>query len=189
VALDDLCGAHPRALRDFEEIQPQALVVAGGDAPAPAAAAGGLEPVQHRRQPPPELGLRQPHRIVVHHQRAKRRHHLDDAGDSGIAEPVRQRHDQPAQVLVDAVAELDDQRRVAAGKEANVRRYGLDLARHRLDLGLSLLRLRGVLASSTRHSCSVRATSLLRSGSTIVLAFALRWGVAAPRNIVRSSYR
>ena len=59
-------------------------------------------------------------RIVVHHQRAKGRHHLHHAGDSGLFQPVRQRHDEPAQALVDAIAELDDEGGVAAGKEAGL---------------------------------------------------------------------
>jgi hypothetical protein len=33
---------------------------------------------------------------------------------------VRQRHDEPAQALVDAIAELDDEGAVAAGKEAGL---------------------------------------------------------------------
>ena len=55
--------------------------------------------------------------IVVHHERAKGRHHLHHAGNGGGLELLRQRQHQRAQACIDAIAELHHQRGVAGGQK------------------------------------------------------------------------
>ncbi len=68
-----------------------------------------------------QVRMRKLQGIVVHHERAEGRHHLDDAGEPGGLQLLPQRQHQRAQVRVDAVAELHDQGRVAGGEKAGLR--------------------------------------------------------------------
>jgi hypothetical protein len=79
VALCDLSRSEPRALRDVGQIEAEARIVAGGNAPATAGALGRLEAIQQRREAALQLRLLQLERIVVHQKRAECRHRLDHA--------------------------------------------------------------------------------------------------------------
>ena len=58
--------------------------------------------------------------IIVHHERAEGRHHLDDARRPGGVQLLRQRKDECAQVRIDAVAEFDNEGRVTGGEKAGL---------------------------------------------------------------------
>jgi hypothetical protein len=109
-----------RAGSDVGQVEAQALVVAGWNAPVAAGAFGSLQARQQRREAVLQLRLGEPHRVVMHHERAEGRHGLDHAGDGGLLQAMRQGEHQPAQGPVDPVAELHDQRGIAGGQKAGV---------------------------------------------------------------------
>ena len=115
--LDHLRGREIGARRDIGEIGRDAFVVADRQAPGPP---GGLARAQALRQlgdPRGQRRVRQQQRIVVDHERAERRHAFDDAGDLRLGETPRQRQHQRAEPAIDAVAELDAERRIACRKQ------------------------------------------------------------------------
>ena len=121
VALDDLGDAEAGALGDLGEIEAEALIVAGGDAPAPACDLGGLQALQQRRDGVLQIRMGKLQGIVVHHERAEGRHHLDDAREPRGLQLLPQRQHERAQVRIDTVAELHDQGRIAGGEKAGLR--------------------------------------------------------------------
>ncbi len=121
VALDDLGDAETHTRSNIGKVETDALVVAHWQAPVPARLFARRDAVDQRSDARLQLGLRQPDRIVVHHQRAEGRHHLDDARHGQVAQFLRQRHHAPAELAVDAIAELNDQRGVAAGQKLELR--------------------------------------------------------------------
>ena len=110
-------GRHAGAAGGVLEVRSDLGVVADGQPPEPARA-------RDRRRIGDEVGYatRQriepdPRRVEADHQGSKRRDSFDDPGDRGDGEPVGECKDSFVELQIDAVAELDHQRRVAIGED------------------------------------------------------------------------
>jgi hypothetical protein len=120
VALDDLGGAEAGAPGNVGEIEAEARVVTGRNAPTPTGDRGSFQVEQKRLDCVLQIRMAELQGIVVHHEGAKGRHHLDNAGKPGGVQLLPQCQDERAQMCIDAVAELDHESRIAGGEEAGL---------------------------------------------------------------------
>src|SRR5580692_10204563 len=60
-------------------------------------------------------------RIIVDHQGAERRDRLDDAIEPDFIKPPRQTQNEGTDLAINAVAKLNDKRRIAGGQNLKVR--------------------------------------------------------------------
>ena len=103
--------------RNVCEIGSKLGVVAGRQAPLAACLLDDGPRVFHQCDDAGDKSIRPDHqRIVMHHEGTIRRHSFDDALDMAFVEPAGERQDEGAEFSIDAIAELDDERRVAGGQ-------------------------------------------------------------------------
>ena len=111
------CGRHAGAAGGVGEVRSDLAVVADGQPPEPARARGRRRIGEQAGYAPRERVEADPRRIEADQKGSKRRDSLDDPGDRSGGEPVREREDSVVERQIDAVAELDHQRRVAIGED------------------------------------------------------------------------
>jgi hypothetical protein len=116
VAFDHPGRRQSGARSDVGEIGREVAVVADRKAPQPSRRARRLDAFHQRLDAPDELRGRKRDRVVVDHERAERRHRLDDASDLRLVQAPCQRQHPRAERSVDPVPEFDDQRGITGGQ-------------------------------------------------------------------------